>query len=282
MLKRTLGRTSVQIPVIGQGTWKFGEHQSKEQEEVAALRFGIEQGLTLIDTAEEYADGGSERVVGQAIQDVRQHIFLVTKVSAKHCSYEDVLRSAEASLERLKTSYIDLYLQHWPNPEIEVAETMEAMAELVKRGLIKHAGVSNFSPELLREAQRALGDVPLVCNQVGYHLNDRRIEKDVLPYCQENGITVIGYSPFGYAPKVFGGEGFPEEGTKERRALDEIAGKYGVTAYQVALNWVVMQHDLVTIPKAASRKHIQDNLNALHFRLDPEDLEQIEAFFPIH
>lgn len=263
MLQRTFGRTELRIPVIGQGTWKFGEEKGNEQQEIEALRYGIANGLTLIDTAEAYAGGGSERVVGQAIRDVRDKVFLVTKVATENCSYEGVLRAAEGSLERLGTDRIDLYLQHWPSDKYAVSETMSAMAELVKRGWIKHVGVSNFSVALMDEAQRCLGDVPLACNQVPYHLNDRQIEAEVIPYCREHGITVMGYSPFGYAPHVFGGKGFPEPGSSQREALEAIGAKHGKTAYQVALNWVLRQEGLVTIPKAASRAHMQDNIESV-------------------
>ncbi|TNJ63842.1 aldo/keto reductase [Paenibacillus hemerocallicola] len=280
MQYRRLGHTDVQIPVIGQGTWRFGEDRSKAKAEIEALRFGLERGMSLIDTAEEYAKGGSERVVGEAIADVRKEVFLVTKVSAKNCSYSGVLQAAESSLDRLNATYIDLYLQHWPNEQIPVAETMAAMTELIDKGLVKYVGVSNFTPKLLAEAQRALGRHPLVCNQIAYHLADRHIEDAELPFCRENGITVMGYSPFGYAPRHFGKPGFPQAGTPERAVLDEIGKKYGKNAYQVALNWIVRQEGIVTIPKSANLDHIRDNLNALGWELEEEDLVRIEHTFP--
>lgn len=280
MQYRRLGHTDVRIPVIGQGTWRFGEDRSKAKAEIEALRFGLEHGMRLIDTAEEYAKGGAERVVGEAIADVRKEVFLVTKVSAKNCTYSGVLQAAEASLDRLNATYIDLYLQHWPNEQIPVAETMGAMAELLDKGLVKYVGVSNFNPKLLSEAQRALGRHPLVCNQVAYHLTDRHIEDAELPFCRENGITVMGYSPFGYAPQHFGKPGFPREGTPERGVLDEIGQKYGKNAYQVALNWIVRQDGIVSIPKSANLDHIRDNLNALGWELEEEDLVRIDHTFP--
>jgi diketogulonate reductase-like aldo/keto reductase len=275
-----LGNTTIKIPVIGQGTWKYGEDSAEEQNEIEALRFGIENGMTLIDTAEEYGRGGAERVVGAAIHDCRKDIFLTTKVSSKNCSYKGVLQAAEASLERLKTTYIDLYFQHWPSKEHDVAETMSAMAELVSLGLVKYIGVSNFSLPLLKESQAALGDKLIVCNQVGYHLNDRRIEIDILPYCQAQGITVMAYSPFGYAPQFFGQKGFPKVGTEERKALDKIGIKYGKTAYQVALNWILSHEGVVSIPKAKNFKHIIDNLSSLEFELNEEDYHSINRYFP--
>ncbi|WP_164716313.1 aldo/keto reductase [Paenibacillus whitsoniae] len=280
MLFRELGKTGIRIPVIGQGTWKFGEDKGREQEEIEALRFGIANGLKLIDTAEEYANGGAEKVVGKAIQGIRKEVFLVTKVSARNCSYKGVLNSAEASLDRLKTGHIDLYLQHWPSDQYDLSETMGAMVELVNKGLVKYVGVSNFSIHLMERAQFHLGKVPLVCNQVGYHLNDRSIESDVLPFAKENGLTIMGYSPFGYAPGVFGMKGFPRVGSQERNVLESIGVKYNKTAHQVALNWVLRQEGLVSIPKASNKEHIIDNLNALNWELEKEDLEQIEFNFP--
>ncbi|WP_211326509.1 aldo/keto reductase [Paenibacillus flagellatus] len=280
MIFRTLGRTDVRIPAIGQGTWKFGERKEKEREEIEAIRFGIENGLTLIDTAESYADGGAEKVVGQAIRGVRDDVFLVTKVSASNGSYDGVLRAAEASLARLRTDRIDLYLQHWPSEKFDVAETMEAMAELVRRGYVRFVGVSNFDVDLLEKARAALDGVPLTCNQVAYHLKDRHIERSILPYCMENGITVMGYSPFGYAPQFFGKPGFPETGSAERAVLDEIGRKYGKTAHQVALNWVLRQEYVVSIPKAARLEHITDNLGALGWALDENDAARIDDVFP--
>lgn len=280
MKYRSLGTTNVKIPLIGQGTWTYGENKSQALEEIKALSYGIENGLTLIDTAEEYAKGGAERIVAEAIKDCRGDIFLTTKVSAKNCSYNGVIEAAARSLERLKTNYIDLYLQHWPSKENEVEETMRAMSYLVEKGLVKYIGVSNFTPELMMEAQNVLGHHVLSCNQVGYHLNDRRVENVVIPYCQKNEVTVMGYSPFGYAPQFFGRAGFPEQGTKERQVLDEIGGKYGATAYQVVLNWILRHEGLITIPKAKNTAHIKSNLEALELTLSDEDLQVIDTYFP--
>ncbi|WEG13709.1 aldo/keto reductase [Pullulanibacillus sp. KACC 23026] len=276
----SIGKSTETIPVIGQGTFKFGEDPAEAKAEIEALRYGIENGLTLIDTAEGYANGGSERIVAEAISDCRNQVFVSTKVSPGNCSYQGVIDAAEGSLERLKTDYIDLYFQHWPSKEHAIEETMRGMAYLVDKGLVKYIGVSNYTPDILAEAQKALGSHMLSCNQVGYHLNDRRIENNVLPYCQENGITVMGYSPFGYAPELFGGLGFPHEGTEQRAALEKIGQKYEKTAYQVALNWLLRQEGFVTIPKAKSIEHIKSNLGALGWELSEEDLSLIDRFFP--
>lgn len=280
MKYQSLGTTNEKIPVIGQGTWTYGENKSEALEEIKALSFGIENGFTLIDTAEEYAKGGAERIVAEAIKDCRGDIFLTTKVSAKNCSYKGVIEAAEGSLERLKTTCIDLYLQHWPSKEHQIEETMRAMAYLVDNGLVKYIGVSNFTPELMDEAQNVLGDHVIMCNQVGYHLNDRRVENDVIPYCKKHGITVMAYSPFGYAPQFFGGVGFPEAGSEERLVLDEIGWKYGATAYQVALNWIIRHQGVIAIPKAKNIEHIKSNLKALELALSEEDLQMIDSYFP--
>ncbi|MCM3766784.1 aldo/keto reductase [Neobacillus niacini] len=280
MIYTDLGGTGVQIPRIGQGTWTYGEQKNEAKEEVKALRYGIEHGMTLIDTAEEYANGGAERIVGEAIHDCRKEIFLTTKVSAKNCSYEGVISAAERSLERLGTTYIDLYLQHWPSQQHELEETMRAMIYLVENGMVNYIGVSNFTPELLEEAHRALGNHVIVCNQVGYHLYDRRIENNVLPFCKKQGVTLMAYSPFGYAPQFFGGQGFPEQGSADRAVLEDIGSKYGKTAYQVALNWILRHEGIVTIPKAKNIIHIESNLEALGWDLPAEDLAEIDRNFP--
>jgi diketogulonate reductase-like aldo/keto reductase len=280
MLFRKLGNTDVLVPVIGQGTWTYGENESLAMDEIKALRYGLENGLTLIDTAEEYGKGGAEQIVAEAIHDCRKDVFLTTKVSAKNCSYKGVIEAIEGSLARLKTTYIDLYLQHWPSKDHQIEETMSAMAALVEKGLVKYIGVSNYTPELMEKAQSALGSHVLSCNQVGYHVNDRRIENDVLPYCREHGITVMAYSPFGYAPQFFGGRGFPEPGTKECQVLDSIGEKYGATSYQVVLNWILRHEGLITIPKAKSLVHIKSNIRALELTLSDEDLQLIDLHFP--
>lgn len=280
MIYREFEKINVKIPVIGQGTWHFGEDEREAKDEIEALRFGIENGMTLIDTAEGYANGGSERIVGEAIKDCRKDIFLTTKVLAKNSSYQGVIDAAEASLGRLQTTYIDLYLQHWPSTSHSLEDTMRAMVYLVEKGLVKYIGGSNFTPEWLEAAQDALGEHFISCNQVVYHLNDRRIENNVLPYCQSKGITVMAYSPFGFASEFYGSLGFPKVGTKERESIDAIGEKYGKTAFQVALNWILRQEGLVTIPKAKNIHHIKNNLEALEFELSEEDLKEIDFMFP--
>lgn len=269
-----LGSTGEEIPVIGQGTWRMGQDPSKRSQEIEALRQGIAHGATLIDTAEMYASGGAERVVAEAIRDVRERVFIVTKVWPDNASYEGVLRAARESLKRLETDRIDLYLLHWPSSRHPLSETMRAMRKLVEDGLVRYVGVSNFGERLLAEAQAELGDVPLACNQVAYHLRNRVIEKGVKPYCDRERITVMAYSPLGDGD-------FPRPGTPGRSLLDEIGAKYGKTAYQVALNWLVSQGNVVVIPKAANPKHAVENATAVDFELTPEEIAAIAEAFPL-
>lgn len=269
-----LGNTGEQVPVIGQGTWKMGQDPTKRTQEIEALRKGIEHGATLIDTAEMYSEGEAERIVADAISDVRDQIFLVTKVWPTNGSYDGVRKAAAESLRRLRTDRIDLYLLHWPSAEHPVAETMRAMKSLVADGSIRYVGVSNFSDELLAEAQEALGDHALVCNQVVYNLSNRVIEKKVKPYCDQHQITVMAYSPLGDG-------NFPAPGSKERETLDAVAAKYEKTAFQVALNWLTSQGNVIAIPKAATPSHAADNAVASDFELSPEDINLIAQTFPL-
>lgn len=270
----TLGKTQEQVPVLGQGTWKMGLDPALRSQEIEALRTGIEHGVHLIDTAEVYSEGESERIVGEAIKDCRDKIFLVTKVWPTNGTYDGVRRAAEGSLERLGTDRIDLYLLHWPSAEHPISETMRGMRALVEEGLIRYVGVSNFSGELMAEAIDALGDIPLACNQVVYHLQNRVIERSVKPFCDENRVTVMAYSPFGAGA-------FPEPGTSGRQVLDEIGAKYGKTAYQVTLNWLVAQGNTIVIPKAGTPKHAAQNAEALDFQLTPDEIARIDSAFPV-
>lgn len=266
MIRRPFGSTGVSVSVIGQGTWRMGESRDAEKEEIAALRLGIELGLTHIDTAEMYADGGAERVVGRAVAGRRAEVFIATKVHPSNASYAGTLKACEQSLRRLKTDYVDLYLLHWWSSQHPVADTMKAMEELVRRGLARFIGVSNFDVAQLKAAQAVLTHGRLACNQVLYHLRDRGIEKDVLPFCEAQGIAVVGYTPLA-------------RGGFLRGVVAEIARKHGRTPRQVALNFLTPRPSLFTIPKASRPEHVRENAAALDFRLTPADLRAIEAEF---
>lgn len=266
MIRRPFGSTGVSVSVIGQGTWRMGESRGAEKEEIAALRLGIELGLTHIDTAEMYGDGGAERVVGRAVAGRRAEVFIATKVLPKNASYAGTLRACETSLRRLGTDYVDLYLLHWWSGTHPIGETMKAMEELVRRGLVRFIGVSNFDVGELKATQAALTRERLASNQVLYHLRDRGIEKKILPYCEAQGIAVVGYTPLA-------------RGGFLRGVVAEIAKKHGRTPRQVALNFLTRRPSLFTIPKASRPEHVRENAAALDFALPPEDLKAIDAAF---
>ena len=267
MIARSFGATGVAVPVIGQGTWHMGESRRMERDEIAALRVGLELGLTHVDTAEMYGDGGAERVVAQAIKGYpRESLFVVSKVLPSNASYSGTIKACEQSLERLGTDYLDVYLLHWWSGPHPIADTMRAMCDLVGRGLVRHVGVSNFDVEQMTAAKRALGDVPLACNQVLYHLRDRSIERDVVPWCERQGVAVVGYTPLA-------------RGGFMRGAVADVAKRHGATPRQVVLNVLTRRASLFTIPKASRAEHVRENADALRFTLTRTDVAAIDAEF---
>jgi len=264
VITRPFGPTGVPVAVIGQGTWRMGEDTARRRDEVAALRLGIELGMTHIDTAEMYGDGGAERVVAEAIAGRRDHVFLASKVLPSNASCAGTIRACEASLRRLRTDHLDLYLLRWWSEGHPVEETMRAMAELAKRGLTRLVGVSNFDVSQLRRAQAALGGLPLACNQVLYHLRDRAIERDVLPYCERAHVALVGYTPLA-------------RGGYMRGAVADVARRHGRTPRQVALHFLTRRLALFTIPKASHPAHVRENAGALDFTLTPAELRAIDG-----
>ena len=263
---RKLGNTEVLVPEIGLGAWKY-------RGGVEPLRHGVSLGAFLIDTAEIY---GTEDVVGQAIKGMRERIFLATKVSGAHLRYDDVIRAAHASLRRLDTDYIDLYQIHWPNTQVDIAETMRAMEALVDSGRVKYIGVSNFSARELRAAQAAMRQYPIVSNQVLYSLNRRDIERDLLPYCQEQQITVIAYTP------LDDGRLADPARLRQRQAREILAGvaaEVQKTPAQVALNWCTSRPNVIAIPKSNRQERIAENCGASGWRLSPAQIQRLEAAF---
>ena len=246
---------------------------SRDQDDVEALRLGLELEMTMIDTAEMYGSGHSEEVVSKVLKGWTGPVIVASKVSPSHFRYDDVLRSARMSLDRLGVDMMDLYQLHWPNSRIPIEETMRAMEKLVKDGMTRHIGVSNFSVEQMREAQTALSRGKIVSNQVEYSLIDRSIEKNILPYCQREGITVIAYSPLGQGriPRGRGGE---------FKVLDEVAAEHGKSRSQVALNWVLRKDNVVTIPKAGDKQHVRENSESVGWKLSGKDLERLDSAFP--
>lgn len=264
--------SAMQVPLVGQGTYTLGERAADHDTELAALRLGIDLGLTHIDTAELYGDGGAEALIGEAVLGRRRDVFITSKVSPDHASYEGTLRAAEGSLRRLRTDYLDLYLLHWEPTRFALAETMHALERLWERGLVRAIGVSNFETgEQLARAQAALRRARLHCNQMKYSLSDRHIERTLLPYCRAHGIAVTGYMPF---------DRFPAAGSAGRVALDEVAARRGCSAHQAALAFLFRQ-GVFQIPRAGNVEHARDNAGALRVSLDAEDVARLEGAFPL-
>jgi diketogulonate reductase-like aldo/keto reductase len=265
MLTHDFGSAGVKVPVIGQGTWQL------RKDGLEALRAGIEIGLTHIDTAEMYT--GSEEVVAEAIRQNRDQIFLVSKVLPSNASYKGTLRACDASLKRLRTDYLDVYLLHWWSSSQPIEDTMRAMEELAAAGKIRHIGVSNFDVGRLKQAQKTLAREKIACNQVLYHLRSRALENEVLPYCESQNIAVVGYSPFGQGD-------FPAATSKQGKALQAIADRRGKTPRQVALNFLTRRKSLFTIPKASKLEHVRENAGATGWTLTENDLKAIDSVFP--
>ncbi|MBK7972855.1 MAG: aldo/keto reductase [Deltaproteobacteria bacterium] len=267
MIRRPFGTTGVDVPVIGQGTWKLRNARSAER----ALRLGVELGLTHIDTAELYT--GAEEILAPLLRDHRAKLFVVSKVLPEHATRGGIQKACEQSLKRLGTDHLDAYLLHWLTEEVELGEAIGALEALVEQGKTRFIGVSNFEPHELDEARRLATRHPIACNQVLYHLGDRGIESALLPRCDEAGVAVVGYSPFG------DGE-FPPGRPAARRALTDIAERHGRTARQVALNFLTRHRATFAIPKAETEAHVRDNAAALDFTLDDAALAELDRAFP--
>ncbi len=260
-------RTGARLPAIGQGTWHMGEHRASRREEVAALRLGFDLGLTLVDTAESYANGGAEEVVGEAIRDRRDEIFVVSKVSPRNASRRGTVEAAERSLRRLGTDRIDLYLLHWPGPR-SVEETLAAFHELAGSGKILHYGLSNFDYGGLREAVGMEGGDRIAADQVLYNLENRGIEHHLLPWCAEHGVAIMAYSPLdqGKLPAP--------------AALDEVAARHDSTPEEIALAWSIHRDGVCAVVKASSQDHVRANARAAEIHLTREDLNTLNGAFP--
>jgi diketogulonate reductase-like aldo/keto reductase len=256
MIKRKFGWTNVDVSIIGQGTWMIensGDSNSNNLLAIKALQLGLDLGMNHIDTAEMYGNGKAEELVGQAIAGRRREdIFLASKVLPSNASYEGTIRACKNSLKRLKTDYLDLYLLHWPSSQHPIVETMKAMEKLVADNLVKFIGVSNFNLKELQEAEQALENERIACNQVLYHLGYRAIEKRILPYCTNEGIAVVGYAPFGHGD-------FPSPNSAKGKVLEDIANRYGRTPRQVALNFLSLHSNVFTIPKTSHPERVREN-----------------------
>lgn len=264
---------SQKIPALGLGTWRMGGQLwpdfSQDKKYVNAIRYAIQKGITHIDTAEIYGRGHAEELVSSAIRGYdRKKLFLTTKVFPHHLSYDKVLKACEASLKRLKVDYVDLYLIHWPNPLASMKNVMAAFDQLVRTGKIRHIGVSNFSLTQLQNAQKYTKN-KIATNQVHYSLLHRDPEKELLAYCRQNNIILTAYSPLA--------EGHLARNKYE--ALEKLAQKYGKTPPQVSLRWLIEKPNVITIPKASSRQHIDELLGSLGWKLKKEDQDFLSREF---
>jgi diketogulonate reductase-like aldo/keto reductase len=261
-----------EIPVLGQGTWRMGESSAARGEEVAALRYGLDLGLTLIDTAEMYGEGGAEEVVGRAIEGRREEVFLVSKVYPHNATRQGAIEACKRSLRRLKTDYLDLYLLHWRG-SVPLDETLEAFQALQETGAIRHYGVSNFDLGDMLEVRALPGGREIAANQVLYSLLKRGIESDLLPWCRRRGIPIMAYSPLENS-------GREQKKLLGHAILRRIAVRHDATPAQVALAWVLHQK-VVAIPKAVNPMHIRDNRAAHDLKLTKDDLGDLDLAFPL-
>jgi len=267
--KKKFGSTGQAIPSIGQGTWHL--ENAPPERAIATLRLGLDRGLTHIDTAELYGYGKVEALLGKALAGRRDEVYLVSKVMPSNASLEGVAQACERSLRHLKTDRLDCYLLHWPG-QYPLEDTFAAFERLKEQGKILAFGVSNFDESELAEAVEIAGPGQIACNQVLYHLEERGIEHAVLPFCEANGIAVVGYTPFGTGPFPPRGRGAP--------ALTEIALRHGVTPRQVALAFLTRHPSLFAIPKSSQAAHTEENALASDLVLSAADVEALEKAYP--
>lgn len=259
------------VPVIGQGTWRM--ERDDEDAAIRTLRRGVELGTDLIDTAEMYGSGRVEAIVGEALDGLREEVFLVSKVLPQNASRQGTVDACQASLDRLGTDHLDLYLLHWSSSH-PIEETMAAFRELLEEGLTRFVGVSNLSLQQYREADAALGpEHDLVTNQVLYWLGARNAENELLPGLQEEGRPLMAYSPLGQS-------GIPQEGTKKHEALARIAKRHDATIPQVMIAWVIRHEGVFTIPKTSQVQHLEENVQAARLALTKDDVSALDEVYP--
>ncbi len=263
---------NITLPKIGFGTARVGgriiPHRQRDAYWITILRSAFELGYTHFDTAELYALGYSERLIGRAVRDVgakRENIFITTKVWPIHLRYRSLLRACENSLRRLNTDYIDGYLIHIPNPFVALQDSFRALSQLVRQGKVKHVGVSNFNLELLKEAQLH-SETPIITNQIPYSIRNRSYAMNgVIKYCQQNNIIVTAYTPLRY------------NNTQPNAALQTIANAHSATPHQIALAWLVAQPRLITIPMSFNPQHQKENIDAINIKLAEAEMDQLTS-----
>src|SRR5439155_4476757 len=255
------------VPAFGQGTWHMGDDRRRAAAETAALKLGIDLGMTLIDTAEMYGSGGAEEIVAEAAQGQRDRLFIVSKVLPYNASQKGVIEACERSLKRLKTDHIDLYLLHWRG-SVPLAETLAGFARLHRDGKIRHHGVSNFNTADMKEWVGLAGGESVAANQILYNLSRRGPEWELIPWCRERRIAIMAYTPLGQGSLL------------GNRALQQVAARHGASPAQVALAWLLRQDGMIVIPKATRPEHVRDNRGALDVVLDAADLAALDRAFP--
>ena len=260
------------LPAVGQGTWYMGEKPHHRRAEVNALRAGIDLGLTLIDTAEMYAEGAAEEVVGEALAGRRDKVVLVSKVYPWNAGGQKAITACEGSLRRLNTDYLDLYLLHWSG-SYSFAETVTAMEKLIAQGKIRRWGVSNLDDDAMQKLWQVAGGKQCATNQVLYHLASRGIEYDLLPWCQQHQMPVMAYSPLAQAGRL-------RSGLLNNPVINEIAHAHRASAAQILLAWVISHQGVMAIPKAASVEHVQENAAALNITLSASELAALDKAYP--
>ena len=255
------------VPAFGLGTWHMGEDRRRAADEEAALKLGIELGMTLIDTAEMYGNGTAEEIVARATAGVRERLFIVSKVLPYNASQNGVVEACERSLKRLKTDHIDLYLLHWRG-SVPLAETLAGFARLKRDGKIRHHGVSNFNTDDMQEWVGLAGGETVASNQILYNLSRRGPQYELIPWCRERRISIMAYTPLEQG-RILG-----------NKTLGEVAARHGASAAQVALAWLLRQDGMIVIPKATSLAHVRDNRGAVDLALDAGDLAALDRAFP--
>ena len=256
------------VPALGQGTWRMGEKKKAHADEVAALRLGTDLGMTLMDTAEMYGEGGAEKVVADAIAGQRDRVFVVTKVYPHNASRTELPKACERSLKRLRIDAIDLYLLHWRG-DVPLVETVEAFENLRSEEKIRRWGVSNFDVEDMEELLATENGSSCATNQVLYNLEHRETEFDLLPWSQRNKIPIMAYSPVGHG-----------RGLLNNATLKKIAKRHNAMPTQIALAWVLRQPGVIAIPKASNKAHVRENAQSTHLELTKGDLTEIDRTFP--
>ena len=259
--------TGEKVPVLGLGTWRMGERKSERGAELKAIKLGLELGIRLVDTAEMYGEGVAEEIVGEAMGNLRDEIYVVSKVYPHNASRKGTVAACERSLKRLKTDRLDLYLLHWRG-SVPLAETLEAFMRLQRDGKIRRHGVSNFDLDDMQEWVALAGGETVAANQILYNLQRRGPEWKLIPWCRERRIAIMAYTPLGQGRML------------QHKAFGEIASRHEATPAQVALAWLLRQDGMIVIPKASRQEHVRDNRGALDLRLTPDDIAALDRAFP--